>query len=409
MCSGTPFCTIRCAGALAERGDEMSATLAQLCESIMPRYGMKPAAGQNGMDNIVRWVHIIEDPETLSMLRGGELVITSGVGRSGTQWLAGFIGSLRNAGAVGAAIVVGANIPAVPDDVTKFCEETGFPLFTLEAGADILDISYELCRRITGSEKHESAVNDALKALISDPSALRSYHKILTRSEFLDDSTYTAVTVYGFKGGIPSAGAGMALRRNVKNTASRSALFVYKGLMAAIFQNGTDNEIKSFCKCACDVFEDNIYIGVSDPVTGIAGIAAAYEQSEAALVSSILGEKEGNGCGVAGVVRLITGVKDRKILREYVKEQLGVIIEYDREHGTDLARTLRIYLENNSSVNEVASIVKVHRNTVNGKIRTVRELIGHELDDVSKSRLILAYLVGDVLRVYDEKLNPKEA
>ena len=91
------------------------------------------------------------------------------------------------------------------------------------------------------------------------------------------------------------------------------------------------------------------------------------------------------------------------------KKAVAGTIEYDREHGTDLVRTLRIYLENNSSVNEVASIVKVHRNTVNSKIRTVRELIGHELDDVSKSRLILAYLVSDVLRVYDEKLNPKEA
>ena len=390
-------------------GDEMSVTLMQLCESPIPKYGMKLIAGRNGMDGIVRWVHIIEDTGTLSMLRGGELIITSGVGHSGNEWITDFIGSSKSAGAVGAVIVVGANIPYVPDAAAKYCEDIGFPLFTLEAGSDILDISYELCRRITGSEKHESAVNEALKALISDPSALRSYHKILTRSEFLDDSTYTAVTVCGFKGGSPSAGAGMALRRNIKNTASRSALFVFKGLLTAIFQNGTENEIKSFCKCAGAAFEDNIYIGVSEPVTGIAGISAAYEQSEAALVSSVLEEKECTGYGDAGIIRLITAVKDRKILRDYVKEQLGGMIEYDREHGTDLARTLRIYLENNSSVNEVAAIVKVHRNTVNSKIRTVRELLGHELDDISKSRLILAYLVNDVLRVYEEKLNPKEA
>ena len=387
----------------------MAVTLTQLCESIMPKYGMKLIAGTSGMDNIVRWVHIIEAPETLSLLRGGELVITSGVGRSGTGWITEFIESLESAGAVGAAIVTGTNIPFIPDIIVKHCNESGFPLFSLESGSDILDISYELCRRITGSEKHESAVNDALKALISDPSALRSYHKILTRSEFLDDSTYTAVTVCGLKGISPSAAPGMALRRNIKNTSSRSALFVYKGLMTAIFQNGTENEIKSFCKCAGAAFEDNIYIGVSEPVAGIAGIAAAYEQSEAALVSSILGEKECTGYGDAGIIRLITGVKDRKILRDYVREQLGLIIDYDREHGTDLARTLRIYLENNSSVNEVASIAKVHRNTVNSKIRTVRELLGHELDDTSKSRLILAYLVSDVLRVYDEKINSQKA
>ncbi len=201
----------------------------------------------------------------------------------------------------------------------------------------------------------------------------------------------------------------MALRRNVKNTSSRSALFVFKGLMTAVFQNGTENEIKSFCKCACAAFEDNIYIGVSGSVAGIAGIAAAYEQAEAALVSSVLRGRERTDYGDTGIIRLITGVKDRKILRDYVEEQLGQVIGYDRDHGTDLARTLRIYLENNSSVNEVAAIAKVHRNTVNSKIRTVRELIGKELDDVTKSRLIIAFLVNDVLRVYDERIDPKEA
>ena len=56
-------------------------------------------------------------------------------------------------------------------------------------------------------------------------------------------------------------------------------------------------------------------------------------------------------------------------------------------------------------MNEVAAIEKVHRNTINSKIRTVKELLGNELDDISKSRLLIAFLINDVLNVYDEKLN----
>ena len=55
---------------------------------------------------------------------------------------------------------------------------------------------------------------------------------------------------------------------------------------------------------------------MSGPVAGIAGIAAAYEQSEAALVSSVLEEKERTDYGDAGVIRLVAAVKDRKILRD---------------------------------------------------------------------------------------------
>ena len=52
----------------------------------------------------------------------------------------------------------------------------------------------------------------------------------------------------------------------------------------------------------------------------------------------------------------------------------------------------------------------MHRNTVNSKIRTVKELLGSELDDACKSRLLVAYLTDDVLNIYDEKLNTvKEA
>ena len=104
-------------------------------------------------------------------------------------------------------------------------------------------------------------------------------------------------------------------------------------------------------------------------------------------------------------MKLILGVRDRAVLRAYVTETLGALQAYDSEHGTDLLHILRVYTEHNSSVNEVAAIEKIHRNTVNSKIRAVKELLGHELDDISKSGLHIAFLINDVLRVYDEKLN----
>ena len=38
-------------------------------------------------------------------------------------------------------------------------------------------------------------------------------------------------------------------------------------------------------------------------------------------------------------------------------------------------------------------------------MRTIREFLGRELDDAYKSRLIIAFLADDVLRIYDEKLS----
>ena len=128
------------------------------------------------------------------------------------------------------------------------------------------------------------------------------------------------------------------------------------------------------------------------------------------MVSSLLSDKNCSLYRNIGILKLILGVRDRSVLRAYVRENIGALLDHDREHGTDLAHVLRVYLESNSSVNEAAAIEKVHRNTVNSKIRTVKELLGSELDDVCKSRLLVAYLTDDVLNIYDEKLNTvKEA
>ncbi|MBP5605352.1 MAG: PucR family transcriptional regulator ligand-binding domain-containing protein [Ruminiclostridium sp.] len=382
----------------------MAVTLTQLCESTFQKYPVRLTAGKAGTGNIVRWVHILDDSKILPSLHGGEFIITTGAGRPDGKQLAGFVRSLEEAGAVGVMIVTGTNIPSIPDEITEYCEMNDFPLFVSPDADNILDISYELCRKITGSEKHENTVNEALKAVIGDPSALRSYHKMLTNSDFSDSGNYRAVTIYCPSAGNTAVSGDMALRRIIKSTAFRSAMFVYKGLITAIFQSATDEEIDTFCRCAADSFGDRIRIGVSDSVTGLAEISSAYERSEAALVSSVLKGKSCTQYADIGIMQLITGVKDKNVLRNFVSEQLGALFGYDREHGTDLARTLRIYLESNSSVNETAAVEKVHRNTVNSKIRMIKELLGHELDDVSKSRLIMAFLIDDVMRIYDEKL-----
>lgn len=390
----------------------MAVTLTMLCASTEEKYSMKLIAGRAGLDNIVRWVHIVEDNGGQPFLHGGELAVTTGIGHSGTEWMTTFVSALKNSGAVGVVILVGGSIPSIPDKVTEYCERNAFPLFSITDSTKILDMTYELCRRITGMEKHDNAVNDALRAVIADPSSLRSHIKLLTRSELFDDSTYSAVAACLISEKGEAVNAGMLaenadVRRTVKNMKHRSALITHNGILAAVCQSCTESELRALCECLKNVSypKCKIFIGISDSVHGLAGISTSYEQAEAAMVSSVL---SGMNCSLyrnIGILQLILGVNNKVILRTYVREQLGKLHDHDSERGTDLTHILRVYLENNCSVNEAAAIEKVHRNTVNSKVRAVKELLGHELDDVTKSRLVIAYLINDVLRVYDEKLD----
>ena len=102
-----------------------------------------------------------------------------------------------------------------------------------------------------------------------------------------------------------------------------------------------------------------------------------------------------------GLMKLIFGVKDKMILSSFAEENLGVLHRYDSEKNTDYCSILRKYLELNGSVLEAAAETGVHRNTINYKIRAIREILGRELDDHTKSMLMLAYLIEDVLDIYD--------
>ena len=396
---------------LLKRGDEMAVTLTMLCGDTEQKYSLKLIAGKAGMDNIVRWVHNLEDTGAQPFLHGNELIVTTGVGHTGTAWLSGFVSALRSGGAAGIVILVGSHIPTVPDSVLTYCESTAFPLFTMTDEAKILDMTYELCRRITGMEKRDNAVNDALRAVISDPSSLRSHSRFLIREGFSDESNYSAVAVCLISAAGEAADAAPAagnagVRSAAGNMRYRSAVFTNKGILAAVCQNSTADEMKALCERIKEAETGcKIFMGVSESVPGLAGISGAYEQAEAAMISSVLSDTSCSLYRNIGIMKLILGVRDRSILRSCVNENLGRIRDYDAEHDTDLARVLRIYIESNSSVNETAADEKVHRNTVNSKIRTVKELLGHELDDVCKSRLHIAFLINDVLNVYDEKLN----
>lgn len=382
-----------------------------LCVDTEQKYSLKLIAGKAGTDNIVRWVHNLEDTGSQPFLHGNELIVTTGVGHSDAAWLPDFVATLKSKGAAGIVILIGTHIPAIPDSVITYCEHNAFPLFTMTDEAKILDMTYELCRRITGMEKRDNAVNDALRSIIAEPLSLRSHSRFLTREGFSDESRYSAVaacliSATGVAVDTAPVAENASVRIAAKNMRSRSAVFTNKGILVAVCQNSEADDMKSFCECIKEAGSGcRIFIGVSESAQGLMGISRAYEQAEAAMISSVLSDTSYSLYKNIGIMKLILGVRDRGILRTYVNENLGKIKAYDSEHDTDLAHVLRIYIENNSSVNEAAAIEKVHRNTVNSKIRTVKDLLGHDLDDICKSRLLIAFLIDDVLNVYNEKLN----
>lgn len=70
------------------------------------------------------------------------------------------------------------------------------------------------------------------------------------------------------------------------------------------------------------------------------------------------------------------------------REILEPLMEYDREHGSDLLRTLRVYFAANANASEAADRLYLHRNSLTYRLERARELIGLDFKD-HRARLAL--------------------
>ena len=174
----------------------MALTLSQLCVNVEKTYQMKLVAGEDGMDNVVRWVHIIEDVEVSHFINGQELVFTTGIAQCGVNWLLPYAEQLLSHGAVGLVINLGPYIEKVPPQLIVWCNSHAFPLLVLPWSVHIIDVTYDFCHRIIQSEKHERSIASAFSTWIFNPEKGESYTGILQRAGFPDDGRYQVMLLY---------------------------------------------------------------------------------------------------------------------------------------------------------------------------------------------------------------------
>jgi len=90
-------------------------------------------AGEKALDRLVRWVHVAEVPDIASLLRGGELVLTTGIGLpADDDGLRAFVSELAEVGVAGLAVELGRRYAtSVPKVMVAAAEKHELPLVEL--------------------------------------------------------------------------------------------------------------------------------------------------------------------------------------------------------------------------------------------------------------------------------------
>lgn len=115
-------------------------------------------AGAEHLDMPVRWVHVSELHDIASLLRGGELILTTGIALPSTpEGLRTYVTELRAAGACGLVVELGRRYTVLPASLIEAAEERGLPVVALQRAvpfvaitetvhALVIDTQYELLR-----------------------------------------------------------------------------------------------------------------------------------------------------------------------------------------------------------------------------------------------------------------------
>ena len=127
--------------------------------------------------------------------------------------------------------------------------------------------------------------------------------------------------------------------------------------------------------------------GVSGPVVGQPGIAAAYREAErTARALEALGRTgETSRPADLGPYRFLLSRAGRDDAAVFVRNQLGPLLSQDAERGTDLVATLHEFLASGRQHTATARAMSIHTNTLYQRLDRITAILGDDWRDAARA------------------------
>lgn len=154
-------------------------------------------AGHEALSRTIRWVHAGEVPNIATLLVGGELLLTTGMGiapRPAQQ--RAFVGELAARGVVALVIELGSSLEVIPEALREAAAEVGLPLIALHREVPFVRVTEaihtELVNRQYGLLREGEQIKDRLIGVMLEgdglPELLQTLSGMLGNPVFLESA-----------------------------------------------------------------------------------------------------------------------------------------------------------------------------------------------------------------------------
>lgn len=351
-----------------------------------------------GLSRRVSWPNIAQTVSIEEWLVGGDVIFMTGVGLDITEeFLTSIVRQAVNCNAACLIVLLSdEHIKQIPESTAQFAKQNDFPIFIAPWETKIANLIMNICMLLSDDTKNETIINEFAENILlgnidmnSDETKLKLkkynmntcnqvavvhfYNFNDLRFENEQKFRFCRINLY--------TKIHQELRKVLGNvlyiSRNDEIIFIFKG-------NGknstrTKSAMENIADIAKSVFEN---IEVSIAVGGFNGhvnnLPISYTQAQNVL-------KIINAGNVAffdsfGIFSLLGDVKPSKIA-DYIDENIGQLLKYDKKYNQELTRTLWVFLNNNSNMVQSAKALFIHRNTLVKRIEKTEEILGISLKD----------------------------
>ncbi len=133
-------------------------------------------AGEQHLDNIIRWVHSSEIADIAGFLAGGELLLTAGFGLGRTQTTQrAFVRSVAGAGVAALAIELSGRVfRKMPAAVVSEADAVGLPVIAFDREVPFVEVAHQV---------HDCIVDLRVKELMEDEIATAAFTSLILQGE----------------------------------------------------------------------------------------------------------------------------------------------------------------------------------------------------------------------------------
>jgi hypothetical protein len=426
----------------------MPLTLRQVLDLDVVRRGSPHVvAGSGRLDVPVRWVHALELTDVGRLLRGGELVLSTGIALpESPSGLADYMASLAGVGVAGLAVELGRRYTgALPPALVSAAAARSVPLIELRREVAFIEITEAVHARIIDelllsraaaalalghllTSKAESLERQAHRTLISaliegsgfadspgSPAGDGGETAARARAMGVEVTGRDLVAVVVRLPDPGAAGGQAAVLGAAEAMAGACGADAVPALVGALddvragallsLPPGADDDrpLRALATRLADALPPGPVIGASRPVQSLREVRAAFREAREVADLTIKNSGPGKNAGpgrrpyyrlpdlrLRGLLHLL---REDARLTSFAERELGPLLSYDAEHGTTLVSDLAALLEAGGNKARAAGRAHLARPTFYQRLRLIERVLGVSLaDPESRASLHVALL-----------------